>query len=74
MIPQTVFSCRGSYGVGKGAFKWVAPRGRLLVLIFPRKYQRIRDGPSKTPGKVNTKGSFSHFGVGVVTIYDRNAL
>ena len=74
IIPQTVFSCRGSYGVGKGALEWKAPRRRLPLLIFHCKYQWIRDGPSKTPSKVNTKGNFSAFGVRVVTIYDRNAL
>ena len=26
LIPQTVFSCRGSYGVGKGPLKCLAPR------------------------------------------------
>ena len=29
MFPQTVFSCRGSYGVGKGALNCTAPRRRL---------------------------------------------
>ena len=34
IIPQTVFSCRGSYGVVKGASKGVAPRRRLPSPIF----------------------------------------
>ena len=33
-IPQTVFSCRGSYGVGKGALKHLSPRSRCVGAVL----------------------------------------
>ena len=34
IFPQTVFSCRGSYGVVEGPFNSLPPRRRLRPLIF----------------------------------------
>ena len=47
-IPQTVFICRCSHGVGKGALKCFSPRWWSMTFHFACKYQRIREGPSKT--------------------------
>ena len=57
-FPQTVFSCRGSYGVGKGALKCLAPRRWSLTAC---KYKRIRDGPSKAHRQVNILIELLHF-------------
>ena len=34
LVPQTVFSCRGSYGVGKGALEGVALRGFCVASVL----------------------------------------
>ena len=42
-VPQTVFSCRGSYGVGKGALKCAALRRRCVRAVL-----LVNDNESQT--------------------------
>ena len=48
--------------------------GRAAACRFACKYQWSRDGPPKTPSKVNTKAHFLVFIVRAVAIDDRNVL
>ena len=72
-IPQTDLSVGVLTVLYQGALPGASPRWRLRVSIFHCEYRWIRDGPSKTHSKVNTKVNFLVFGSRMVKIYDRNA-
>ena len=61
LVPQTVFSCRGSYGVGKGALnhkplrRW---RWRHILLVIYMVWWHL---PSKTHSEINKKKGVLHF-------------
>ena len=52
-VPQTVFSCRGSYGVVKGALNGLTTRWRCVASVLLVKTMVWWHLPSKTHSKIN---------------------